>query len=306
MKKILLLLLFVSTSALLSAQNDLLDLLDEGPTTDYATASFKANRVISGQSIENTPRGVLDFKIAHRFGQFRFGFEEFWGLDNANTRIGFDYGITDRFMVGVGRSSNADKIVETFGKYKILRQSSGKKVMPVTLSYYADMGIKTSDFPATDPPRDELFSNRLSYTHQLLIGRKFSETFTLQLMPTLLHRNFVPTTEDANDIIAMGIAGRLKITKRVAINAEYYYTLPDQIVSYDYENALALGVDIETGGHVFQLHITNSGDMNYKGIISDTREDWFYQDENDKWLSGLRFGFNISRVFTIVKPKDFY
>lgn len=306
MKKILLLLLFASSAALVSAQDDLLNLLEDEPTTDYATASFKANRVISGQSIENTARGVLDFKISHRFGQFRFGFEEFWGLDNANTRIGFDYGITDRLMVGIGRSSNADKIVETFAKYKILRQSSGKKVMPVTLSYYVDMGIKTSDFPSTDPPREELFSNRMSFTNQILIGRKFSEAFTLQLMPTLLHRNLVPTTEDANDIFSMGIAGRIKITKRVAINAEYYYTLPDQIVSYDYANAFALGVDIETGGHVFQLHITNSGDMNYKGLIADTREDWFYKDDNEKLISGLRFGFNISRVFTIVKPKDLY
>lgn len=115
-------------------------------------------------------------------------------------------------------------------------------------------------------------------------------------MPTLLHRNLVETKAEKNDVLAMGVAGRIKLTKRVTINAEYYYVLPDQIRP-EYTNVLSLGFDIETGGHVFQLHFTNSTDMTYKGFITET---------TDQWFDGVRFGFNISRVFTIVKPKGLY
>lgn len=275
-------------------EGDLLSLLGEEATTEYATASFKTNRVVNGHSLENTAAGVLDFKISHRFFPFNSNFEGFWGLDNANIRLGLDYGITDRLMIGYGRSSKGEKTVDGYLKYKILRQSTGKRNMPLTLAYYADIQLRTTKFTVTDPPREYYFSNRLAYTHQLLVGRKFNDGFTLQLMPTLVHRNLVPTTEDKNDVLVMGVAGRIKLTKRVTINAEYYYVLPDQIVSTDYTNSLSLGFDIETGGHVFQLHVTNADLMNYKGFLTET---------TGKWFDGLRFGFNISRVFTIVKPK---
>ncbi len=298
MKKIYLLLAFFSP-LLLSAQDDLLSLLGEEKTTDYATASFKTNRVVNGHSIENTAPGVLDFKISHRFSQMRQGIYDIFGLDGASIRFGFDYGITDRLMIGVGRSSK-EKIIDGFAKYKILRQSSGAKNMPITLSYLIDAQIKTVKF--SDAERDNKFSSRLYYTHQLLIGRKFNERLTLQLMPTLVHRNLTTIPEDANDVFAIGAAGRIKLTKRVTLNAEYYY-VPDGQIATLFANSLSVGVDIETGGHVFQLHVTNSPDMTYKGFITETQEDWFFKGTDGRMLSGLRLGFNISRVFTVKKPK---
>lgn len=282
----------------LNAQ-DLLSLLGETKTTDYATASFKTNRVVNGHSIENTAAGVLDVKISHRFGPVRQGIYDMFGLDGASIRIGADYGINDRLMVGFGRNSY-EKIVDGFAKYKIFRQSSGLRNMPITLCYVADAQIKTIKF--SDDTRDNKFSSRVYYTHQLLVGRKFSESLSLQLMPTLVHRNLVATAADKNDVFAIGAAGRVKLSKRVAVTAEYYY-VPNGQITQDFAQSLSLGVDIETGGHVFQFHFTNSQDMTYKGFITETREDWFFKNSDGRLLGGMRFGFNISRVFTLKKPK---
>lgn len=295
------LLILFSLSIVQAQEEDLLSLLEDEETTEYAEAAFKTNRVINGHSIENTAAGVLDFKISHRFSPISNGFYDIFGLDGASIRFGLDYGITDRLMVGVGRSS-FQKVYDGFVKYKILRQSTGKRNMPITLVYLADIQIKTQKF--ADPERENYFSSRLNYTHQILIGRKFSEGFSAQLMPTLVHRNLVPTEADNNDVIALGVGIRQKLSNRVAITAEYYYVLPDQI-SQDYTNNLSVGVDIETGGHVFQLHFTNTPYMTYNGFITETTDKWFYDNNGTGALSGIRFGFNISRVFTIVKPKEF-
>ena len=298
-KKYLLLLLLIPT--LLQAQDqDLLALLGEEKTVEYATASFKTNRVINGHSIENTAAGVLDFKISHRFSPVRQGLYDIFGLDGATIRFGLDYGITNRLMIGAGRNSR-EKIYDGFVKYKILRQSSGARNIPVTLTYLADAQIKSVKF--ADPSRDNKFTDRLYYTHQLLIGRKFGDRLSLQLMQTLVHRNLTESPEDRNDVYAMGVAGRFKLSKRVALNAEYYY-VPDGQIATSYVNSLSLGLDIETGGHVFQLHFTNSPDMTYKGFITETQEQWFFQGNDGRLMSGIRFGFNVSRVFTVVKPKE--
>ena len=296
-KKYLLLLFLFPT--FLQAQ-DLLALLGEEKTVEYATASFKTNRVINGHSIENTAAGVLDFKISHRFSPVRQGLYDIFGLDGATIRFGLDYGITNRLMVGAGRNSR-EKIYDGFVKYKILRQCSGAKNIPVTLTYLADAQIKSVKF--ADPSRDNKFTDRVYYTHQLLIGRKFGDRLSLQLMPTLVHRNLTTSPEDKNDVYAMGVAGRFKLSKRVALNAEYYY-VPDGQIATSYVNSLSLGLDIETGGHVFQLHFTNSPDMTYKGFITETQEQWFFQGNDGRLMSGIRFGFNVSRVFTVVKPKE--
>jgi len=285
---------------MLHAQDeDLLSLLGDEKTTDYATAAFKANRVVNGHSIENTAKGVLDTKFSHRFSPVRQGLYDMFGLDGATIRIGADYGVTNRFMIGFGRN-NTEKIIDGFAKYKILRQCSGAKNIPVTLAYLIDAQIKTVKF--ADLERNNKFSDRLYYTHQLLIGRKFNSRLSLQLMPTLVHRNLTTSPNDKNDVFSMGAAGRIKLTKRVAINAEYYYVPEGQIES-PYANSLSIGFDIETGGHVFQLHFTNAALMTYKGFITETQEDWFFKDGDGRMLTGIRFGFNISRVFTLVKPK---
>ncbi|MBX2890666.1 MAG: hypothetical protein KF734_07040 [Saprospiraceae bacterium] len=298
----LLLLFFPLNALVLHAQNDdLLSLLGDELTTDYVIATFKTTRIVNGHSIENVGEGVLDFKISHRFGPVRNGLYDVFGLDDATIRIGLDYGINDRLMVGVGRGGR-EKVIDGFAKYKLLRQSTGKRNMPITLSLLTNMEVKTVRF--ADQERDNKFTDRLFFANQLLIGRKFGEHFSLQIMPTHVHRNLTTTRDDKNDVFAVGAAGRIKLSRRVTVNAEYYY-VPEGQVATPYANCLALGFEIETGGHVFQLHFTNTSFMNYSGFITQTAEDWFFNNGGGKLMSGARFGFNISRVFTLKKPKGF-
>ncbi len=273
-------------------EQDLLSLLGREETTEYAAASFKTNRVINLHSLENTSSGVLDAKISHRFGFLNGGFYELFGLDEATIRIGLDYGISDRLTIGVGRSS-FEKTYDGFIKYKVLRQSTGLIEMPVTVAILATTAIQTLKW--ADADRDNLFSSRFYHVGQLIIGRKFSNGFSLQLSPTVVHRNLVKTTVVENDVFAIGMAGRIKLTKRLSLNTEYIYVLPDQTDPL-YRNSISLGFDIETGGHVFQLHFTNSTSMIEKGFITENVGDW-----GD---GGIHFGFNISRVFTIAKAKE--
>jgi hypothetical protein len=274
------------------AQDDLSALMEsmEQPEINYATAGFKTTRVINSHSFENAGAGVLDVKISHRFGFLNSGGYELFGLDNASIRIGADYGITKQLMVGFGRSS-FEKTYDAFVKYKFLRQSTGKRNMPISAAFVSSIALKT--IKPTDPEDPNFLSSRVYYTNQLIVGRKFSESFTLQLMPAILHRNLVLTAAEPNDIFAIGIAGRHKLTKRVAINAEYYYLINQ--TDPDIHNSFSIGFDLETGGHVFQLHFTNSTSMIEKGYMTETVGDWLNGD--------IHFGFNISRVFTIVNKQ---
>lgn len=259
--------------------------------TDYTSATFKTTRLINGHTVENAAKGILDLKISHRFGPFSSGSYESWGLDNATMRIGLDYGLTNRLMIGVGRST-FEKQYDGFIKYKLLRQSKGKINMPVTVSFLSSVMIKTIH-PDVDAVNKDYYSNRLYFTQQLLVGRKFSDNTSLQLMPTMLHFNRVPNGY-SNDIYALGVGGRQKVSKRISINAEYYYVLPDYKLPNTH-NSLSVGVDIETGGHVFQLHFTNSTGMTERTFIAETTDQWSKGD--------IHFGFNISRVFNIGKKK---
>jgi hypothetical protein len=291
-KIILFVLTFFSLNLLQAQEEDLLSLLGNEETTDYATAAFKTNRIINMHSLENTAGGVFDFKISHRFGFLNGGIQELFGLDQAYIRIGGDYGITDRLTVGFGRST-FEKTYDVFGKYKILRQSKGKVNMPVTMSFLAAAAVKTIPF---GKERKHYFSERLNYTYQLILGRKFSDGFSLQLSPTVVHKNIVKTKDLEHDVKAMGIAGRIKLSKRTALNAEYIYVLPNQLES-DKKKSLSLGFDIETGGHVFQLHFTNSTSMVENGFITNNTGTWTN--------GGVHFGFNVSRVFTVKeKPAE--
>jgi hypothetical protein len=286
--------------AALFAQQDTTDLMaqlekevlgNEGDRTDYTTATFKTTRLINGHTVENAGKGVLDVKISHRFGKVNAGVYELFGLDNATMRMGLDYGLTNWLMVGIGRST-FEKTLDGFMKMKLLRQSSGNRNMPITLSYLGAVSYKTIKFENTGQVNYN--TSRFSFSHQLLIGRKFSEGTSLQIMPTLTHINLVPLASDPNDLVAIGIGGRQKLSKRISLNAEYYYQLPD----YKLEgttNSFSVGFDIETGGHVFQLHFTNSQGMTERTFINQTTGDWGKGD--------VFFGFNISRVFTIGKRK---
>ncbi len=292
MRKTLLLLFFFLVSIwYVKAQDDLLDLLGDEEVQDFTEATFKANRVINLHSIEHTAGGVLDLKISHRFGFVNAGIDEFFGLDQALTRIGLDYGLTDGLTIGIGRSTY-QKTVDGYLKYRILRQQTGVKNVPVTISSLASFAWRTADFP-DEQSRDYEFKHRLSYTYQLLIARKFSPSISFQIAPTLVHHNFVEDASLEHDILSLGFAGRVKLTKRTSVNLEYIYVPDDQIEDF-YTNSLSIGFDIETGGHVFQLHFTNSTPMNESGFITRTTGEW---SEGD-----IHFGFNISRVFT-VDPK---
>jgi len=290
----------LSTTKLMAQQKDTTDLLsmlekevagDEKSQTNYTTATFKTTRLINGHTVENVAAGVLDVKISHRFGRLNTGSYELFGLDNASMRMGLDYGITRYLMVGIGRST-FEKTYDAYFKLKIFRQSTGKRKMPVTLSYVPTVALKTLKWE--DPNRKNYYTSRLYFTHQLIIGRKFSEGTSIQLMPTYVHRNLVKYASESNELFAAGIGGRQKITKRVSINAEYYYQIPGYRLTGT-TNSLSLGFDIETGGHVFQLHFTNSRGMNERTFVSETTGLWEKGD--------IYFGFNISRVFTVGKRR---
>lgn len=292
-KLILIIGLLFSLPLFLVSQDDMMDLLnDEEPKVEYTDATFKTTILVVGQTVENPLNGNLIFNVQHRFGTVNSGWYEFFGLDQANTRLGFQYGINDWLGIGVGRSTYL-KSYDWWVKVKILRQSTGKRKMPLTIDYFGSMAISALRWQ--EPERTNYFSSRLSYAHQILIARKFSPGVSLQLMPSLVHYNLVETKEDDNDVWSIGAGGRFKVSKRISINIEYYYTLSKQNAS-KYENPLSIGIDIETGGHVFQLYATNA-----EGII----EQHFIGRTTGKWLDGdIRIGFNISRAFTLKKPKE--
>ena len=271
-----------------SAQDDLMNMLgDNKPATEYAYATFKTTRVVLNHSIQSPAKGDLLFIISHHFGRLNQGAYDLFGLDQATIRFGFEYGISDRLAIGVGRSTYK-KMFDGFVKYKLLQQSRGERNMPVSVSYFGSMGINSLKWENTD--RVNYFSSRLSFVHQLLIARKFSSSFSLQLTPTVVHRNFVPLKEDQNTVFAMGAGGRLKLTQRMSVNAEYFYLLPGKTADA-YDNSLSIGFDIETGGHVFQLFFTNSVPINENAFITETQGDWLKGD--------IYFGFNITRTFTL-------
>lgn len=271
---------------------DLLSEIEDNNEVQRVSASFKNSRVINAQSLETTPAGVLDFKIQHRFGNIKGGLYDMFGLDQASMRMSFDYGITSRLQIGVGRNTY-EKTYDGLIKYRILWQTEGSEKVPVSLLWYSAMSINTLRYRGL--PYERTFDTRLNYIHQLIIGRKFSRSFSLELIPGLVHRNFVYTLAEKNTVYTLGAAGRIKLSNRVALTCDYFYVLPNQLAPV-FKYPLSLGVDIETGGHVFQLHVSNSPFMVDKAFITETTADFFKGD--------LFFGFNLSRVFTIKKPKN--
>lgn len=271
-----------------SAQEDLMQMLeDDTEEESYAVAStFKGTRLINGQSIETRKKGTLEFVIFHRFGTLNSGIDNFYGLDDAFIRLGLDYAITNQLTVGIGRSS-FQKVVDGFLKYQLLKQQAGVSAFPLSVVAYTNMNINTLNWAN---PGDNRTTDRFSYTHQLLIARKFSEATSLQLMPTIVHRNRVPMAAEDNLIYALGIGGRQKLTQRVAFTFEYYHQFNNKSPE-NFQNAVAIGFDIETGGHVFQLHLTNARPTFERGFITETTGQI---SEGD-----IHFGFNITRAFQL-------
>ena len=222
MRRLFLALILSLISFGIFAQDDLMNIINQDSTKEinYTTATFKSTRVMNGHSIERMVPGQLDVRISHRFGTLNSGGYNFFGLDQSNIHLGLEYGIFKWLMIGVGRSE-FEKTYDGFAKFSILRQSSGAKDMPVSVSVVTSIALKTLKF--ADQTRTNYFTSRLAYVSQILVARKINEAFSLQLTPSYLHRNLVATELDPNDIFALGAGARLKLSKRISLNGEYYY-----------------------------------------------------------------------------------
>lgn len=262
---------------------------DDKNKTDIVTGIFKTTRLINGHSIENVGKGVLDVRISHRFGSINEGAYSLWGLDGATMRMGIDYGLTNRLMVGFGRSEY-QKTFDGFVKYKILRQSTGKINMPISVSYAGSMHLRTEHL---DDTQSAYYTDRLTFAHQLIIASKINDYLSLQFVPTMIHyNNNSQLSGSTNDYYSIGIGARQRVSKRVNLTYEYYARITKMD---EYVNSLSIGIDIETGGHVFQFNLSNSTGVNERAFINETIDSW-----NN---GGIHFGFNIARVFTIKKAK---
>lgn len=283
---------FTVSTAKAQQTGDLLSLLGkEKPAKERVTNAFKSTRVVNGHSMEFLSPGTMDFRILHRFGQIDKGYSNLFGLDQASMRMGFDFGILQNLMIGFGRSTYK-KELDGFIKFAPIRQATGSGSFPVTIAMVAGMTYNTSPF--TDTTIKNYNTSRIAYYFQTIIGRKFSDAISLQVTPTMVHNNLVMLQSQSNDVYSVGIGGRIKFSKRMAFTFDYFRRITglEEGVTYD---PLSVGFDIETGGHVFQLHFSNSTGMNERAFITETNNRW------DK--AEIRFGFNLSRVFQIKKKR---
>jgi hypothetical protein len=297
MRTIILLSLFFSGSYLLQAQESLLDDLNQleemekpkedlSPKKERVLGVFFGNRVINGQSTETLPKNTMEFIIGHRFGRINGGFYEFWGLDAASIRIGLEYSATDWLAVSVGRSS----FLKTWDGYVKARFLSQKENgMPISAAVFlaAAMDGRKNLYPDDRPT---FLSQRMSYTSQLLISSKVTKWLSLQLMPTITHYNLVETRADDNTVFLLGAAARVKIKHNFGLTAEYYPMI-NKNDDNGYRNAVAVGFDFSTGGHVFQIQLTNAQAMFDSGFMRQTTGNF--------WDGDIHLGFNITRNFAL-------
>lgn len=298
-------------SAKVFSQDDLLALADNGkPTHEKVFATFKGTKIVNAQTTETVKAKTMEFNITHRFGNIgaasNGGGHTLYGLDNvSDVRFGFNFGLTDNLTIGIGRSKQYE-LIDGIVKYRFLTQTTDNHI-PLSIAFYGNMSYnpqKAEQFfggidPSSNVKQNDIY--RISYLSQLVIARKFGSRFSMELLPTYMHRNYVvgninPNNDKAetNDLMALGGGFRLKITKRIAIVADYFYTFSDYRKNNStnpYYNPLAVGVEIETGGHVFHLDFTNAS-----GIVENN----FIPYTSDSWAKGgYKFGFNISRVFNL-------
>ena len=291
MKHILVLTLFLISIFSYSQENpeDLLKMVEEKPKKEFTTATFKTTRLINFHTTEVLGKKSLDFRISHRFGDFNSGAYNAWGIDGgANIRLALEYSHEGRFMFGIGRTSG-NKIADGFLKWKLLRQTTNNST-PVNITLFSSLyhtfervtidGINKFQYP----------TDRLSYCNQIMISRKFNSRFSFQLTGAVVHFNLVEKITDKNDCFLIGGVTRFKFAKRQAITLEYGYRI-NQYSKDSYYDSFGIGYDLETGGHVFQIHITNSFGLTENQYFMYTNKSW------NNW--GVRLGFNISRVFSL-------
>lgn len=281
MKYVYLLIFLIPT--VLLAQDDLLSEISSEVEEDYKSAAFKGLKIVNFESTKMVSANEMYFVVSHRFGSIETGFKDFFGLDQAVTRLNLIYGISDGINIGVSRSSFR-KIYESSLKMRLIREKKGG--FPFTVVSSNNILINTSLDDQILPGLK--FKNRLGYTMQLLLSKKLNKDFSLQLMPTFFHDNYVDIDEQHNSQYVIGIGGRHKLTKRWSINLDYGLHM-NRAEHSPFVNPLSVGFDLETGGHVFQLHFTNAQPMNTNGFLGQATGDWGKGD--------IFFGFNLSRVF---------
>jgi len=283
MRKIVFL-LFSFFTFISNAQENLLNMLLNDDIV-YVNYLFKGTKIVNGQSVELQSKDILQFNIQHRFGPLNSGAYNLYGLDFSQVRLSLEYGFKDWLAIGIGRSSSI-KIIDANSKIRLKRQVVDG--FPLTMVINSAIYLKQSSSSSVIDINKQ-FSDNLSFTHQILFARKFTRDLTLQLTPTFIHYNFVEIQNERNDKLSIGLGGRQKLSKRISLNAEFFYQLNEKRNN----NVISLGFDIETGGHVFQLHLSNSPHMIDSEFVTKTLGDLLKGD--------IFFGFNISRVFTLNK-----
>ena len=286
---------FLLISNGLFSQDSLEDIL--GSTSSSAkpiSTTFSSTRIVNSHSVEMIPKGVGEFRISHRFGTIEEGFYDIFGLDQAKIRLGYDYGITDKIMVGFGRNSHK-KVYDIFGRFSFLNQTIDNST-PITLQYLFASSMKTLRYGKKIP-----FMQRFAQINQVLIAKKINN-LSLQIMPSIMIHEY--EGYDKKIFSGVGAAARYLVGKRVAINIEYFARLRhtengsqefNRIFNENY-NSLGLGIDIEAGGHVFQFHFSNTNTMNEQAFMFETDKTWEKGE--------ICFGFNILREFSNNKKSE--
>ena len=275
---------FLICTLIVFSQDELLSEIDtviEEPT--YASAVFKGLKVINFESTKLVAKKGFNFIVSHRFGTVKKGFQNLFGLDEAVTHLNFVYGLSDNINISASRSSN-QKIYEVATKFRLVNQQAGK--IPFTVVGYTSVLANTS-LDTDNLPKLE-FKHRLSYVAQLLVSRKMNNNLSLILSPTFFHDNYLTDDFQENSQYGIGFGGRYKLGKRWSLNMEYGVHLNRSENSL-YKNPFSIGVDLETGGHVFQLLFTNSQSMNTNGVFGTSTGEWGESD--------VYFGFNLARSF---------
>jgi len=276
------------------SQDDLLAEIDTVKVKTRVESAFKSMKIVNIESTKLAAKGDFYFIVSHRFDYLKHGFDDFFGLDNANTQLKFLYGVNKWLTVHVSRSG-FQETYDLAAKYRLMSQ--GANGFPFEMVGFSSIAVNTELKEKNYP--NMKFANRLSYVTQLLVSRKFDDHLTLELAPTYFHENTVRDVYDSggnpilpnpqnNSQFAIGMGGRYKITKHWSVNMDYAAHLNRASESI-YKNPLSVGVDLETGGHVFQMHFTNSRAMHETGFLGQTSGDWAKGE--------ICFGFNLVRVF---------
>lgn len=276
---------------MLSQEKDVFDELDDLTIKESSEviATFKSTRVMLGQSTERVKEDQLHFRISHVFSKIK-GIDNFFGMDNINNMsMSFDYGLTDYIQLGLARSNKPDKTYSGSVKLSAIRQQKGETNFPVAISYYTGMDIKTREY--TPVERDENVQGRFDFINQLLVSRKVNEKLSLQLSPTWVHRNLTDDLEEPNDVYSLGMGARYLVSGSISLNAEYFYTIPTFDIHETANDAFTVGLDVETGGHVFQIYFTNAFALHPGKFAINQNGDFFNRDIN--------FGFSLLREFSL-------